>query len=330
MGELKWKNEVALLKHLRHLTITTDDLDDEGDEEQVMRLLHSLGNLVLSSLSLHDCCLGAGEEDLQEREEVRVKRVELIKVCIHNGQPNSPHVFFTSALQHLHLSPANQPPQLALDKLIAPSGDSLVSLSYKPTDVSKPPPELLSNEYDQGVSQSPFPFSSFPSMPHLAHLTLQNNYFDLSQFSDIATNAPNLQTLDLDNSTWKPLEWALDERPEDKVESSLRRLSHLTSLALGWVPVVIKFELFFLRRFCATRGNKLDYKRSLLRRKKKELNRARRGDRGRERGVGVGRQQVRATSNEHSRLFHIFSAFGASLEKRVDESDNYTTRRERE
>jgi hypothetical protein len=264
-GGLNWREEVGLLKDLRHLSITSTTPEAEADDEGVMRLLRSLGQVSLSSLTLERFCLGDSSDDVEECE-IKAKRVELIDVCLHQRQASLPP-FFTSSLQHLRI----QPEEIMCDSLHDFLLPSLLSFTYESASRPRAPPDVLHNNYNAEVSQEEFRFDPFPLLPHLTHLILLNVYLDLSHLTTIAANAPSLQSLDLEGSTWVPADWEPEGPAEETVKNAILRLPSLPKLALGWVPVVREFEMFFIKSTCKSRGVELSYKRSLLSRKKKEV-----------------------------------------------------------
>jgi hypothetical protein len=263
-GGLNWREELGLLKHLRHLSITSTASEAEADDEGVMRLLRSLGQVSLSSLTLQRFCLGDASDDVEECE-IKAKRVELITVCIHPG-PISLPPFLTSSLHHLRI----EPEEIMCDSLNNFLLPSLVTFAYEPFS-PEAPPTVLSDKYDAEVSQDDFRFDPFPLLPHLTHLVLQNVYLNLSHLTTISANCPILEILDLEGSTWVPTDWEPEGPAEETVKNAILRLPSLSKLALGWVPVVREFEMFFIKSTCKSRGVELSYERSLSSRKKKAV-----------------------------------------------------------
>lgn len=255
-----WREPLRLLDNLRHLEISGVDVEAEGEDEGVIRLLRTIGDGALSCLVLEDLCLSGDGPRQPEQGEIKVNKVKLINVCIHSPPPAVPLPFFSTHLQHLQIRPRDLIHGATADFLLLPS---LVSLGFRPIGKVQAPPNRLTPQYHADVQQWPFPFLSLPSLPNLTSLTLRNVYLHLDHLSNISTNAPDLEELALRGSTWKPEEWLPDANPEDAVTAAILRLPSLEYLHLGWVPVVNDAEISVIKSTCKGAGIRLRYKRSL-------------------------------------------------------------------
>jgi hypothetical protein len=264
---LDWREEIGLLKHLRHLTVASMEPESVTVGEGVMRLLLTLGDLSLSSLTLERFCLDEPVTDDGEKRKIKVRSVKLVDVCLHSVPSGSIPPFLTPSLRHLRIKPGDNQ-RGSLSDYLCPS---LLTFVYEPARPPQAPPSILSESYDMDVRQVSFLFDVFPSLPHLTKLVLKNVYLDLSHLTTITANCPVLKILDLDGSTWFPADWEPEGSAEETVKNAILRLPSLTKLALGWVPVVREFEIFFIKSTCKSRGVELSYKRSLSSRKKNEL-----------------------------------------------------------